>query len=293
MDYNIDEEADEEQYYKAKYFKYKSKYLALKKQPNSRIQSSNIDNDNDLYYQQKYFKYKSKYLDIKYGGTKKQQLPNKIAKHTGNIYTGNITKNSDLPEEQTFVQGMQNRKKFEAQQAQTDKDIAKRNITINNNKQILLKDLKKIINSSVSNSDETKSEIVKCFKTKEARKFWSIKKTTIFGKTIGGDDIYYNYCSEYYNGDINQIFDNELGDNKNYKYNDKFESNISNITKLDMCNILDNPLKRAMEVINKTQTKKANYFKSTKSISELKNYIIEKLEKVYDPFYGKIYFHNG
>jgi hypothetical protein len=32
MDYNIDEQAGGELYYKAKYFKYKSKYLALKKQ---------------------------------------------------------------------------------------------------------------------------------------------------------------------------------------------------------------------------------------------------------------------
>ena len=271
MDNNIDEQPEEEQHFKAKYFKYKSKYLALKQQQegghaNSYIfkMDNDIDNDNDLYYQQKYFKYKSKYLTLK------EQLEGG-------------GKNDLLRGESKFVEGMQNRKQSEAQQAQTDKDIAKRNITINNNKQILLKDLKKIINSSVSNSDETKSEIVKCFKTKQARKFWSF---------FGGNDIYYNYCSEYYNGNINQIFDGELGDNKNYKYNNKFESNISNITKSDMCNILDNPLKRAMEVINKTQTKKANYFKSTKSISELKDYIIEKLEKVYDPFSGNIYFRN-
>ena len=32
MDYNIDEQPEEEQNFKAKYFKYKSKYLALKKQ---------------------------------------------------------------------------------------------------------------------------------------------------------------------------------------------------------------------------------------------------------------------
>jgi hypothetical protein len=256
MDYNIDEQPEEEQNFKAKYFKYKSKYLALKQQEEGGHANiyifkidNDIDNDNDLYYQQKYFKYKSKYLDIKYGGNKKTKIPG-IGSNRGTVYNENKGP-SGLPGDIKFALAMQETQKLAAkQQEDAKKAAAQKQKDIENfeyNKKILLDKLQKIIEDT-----PYKLELINCTAGKEKDEpnwFWGTTKHC-------PKDYYYN---NYISSSINTELKKDIHKNK--------ITDISLITRDNILSILDNPLQVALDKghIN--------------SRSALKEYIIKKMNK--------------